>query len=109
MPIKITLANANPNFPCEVIGNTMAEAWKFMADMVKVISVKQCGICESGNILPESAPVETKDGKKFMGHKWRCQDCASTLLVRANDEGVLYIKWDDEWFKYEKRSEKPPI
>ena len=110
MPIKMTIANANPAFPCEIIGATPVEVWSLMSDLVKVLSIKKCGHCESENLFPESRPVETEGGKKFMGHKWRCEKCGSSLLVRATEEGTLYITWDEEWYKPEKAKDPtPPI
>ena len=109
MPIKMTIAGANPAFPCEVMGDTPADTWKLMSDLVQVLSIKQCGKCESTNIFPESRPVETKEGKKFMGYRWRCEKCGSSLLVRGTEDGTLYVKWDEEWFKPEKQADAPPI
>jgi len=105
MPIKMTLAGANPNFPCEVMGNTPAEVWKLMSDLVLVLSVKKCGKCESDRVFPESRPVETDKGKKFMGFKWRCEECGSSLIVRQTEDGTIDVKWDEEWFTPERKEE----
>ncbi len=107
MPIKMTLAMANPAFPCEVIGDTPVDVWKHISDLAKVMSVKACGKCQSEDLLPETRPVE-KDGKKFDGFKWRCESCGSSLIIRSTQEGKLYLKWDEKWFTPEKKDE-PPI
>ncbi len=105
MPIKMTLAGANPNFPCEVMGDKPAEVWKLMSDLVQVMSIKKCGNCESDQLFPESRPVESKDGKKFMGMRWRCGACGSSLIVRGTEDGTIYVKWDEQWFTPERKEE----
>ena len=105
MPIKMTLAGANPNFPCEVMGNTPLEVWKAAASMVGLISVRKCGACDSENIRPDVRHVKT-DKNDFDSYGWRCDSCGSSLKFGVNKEGGgMFLRWDEEWFVPEKKEE----
>lgn len=109
MPIKMILSGANPSFPCEVMGNTPVEVWKSAADMSSLVNVKACGACDSKDIRPDVRHVKT-DSTEFDAYGWRCYACGATLKFgMKRDMSSLFLRWNEEWFKPEKKAETPPI
>lgn len=109
MPIKMTLAGANPAFPVEVMGNTPVEVWKAAAGMINIVTPRKCGACDSKAIHPSCRTAEGPSGK-FDAYEWRCYDCGSSLGLGVNKEGGgLFLRWNEEWFKPEKKADTPPI
>ena len=105
MPIKMTLAGANPNFPCEVMGNTPVEVWKAASDMASLVLVRKCGACDSENIRPDVRHVKT-DRTEFDSYGWRCDSCGASLKFgMKRDMTSLFLRWNEEWFVPEKREE----
>lgn len=111
MPIKMIIADANPRFPVEVIGNTPQEVWKLASQMANIVSVPKCGneTCKSSNVRPSCREVEGPNGK-FDSYEWRCESCGSSLGLGVNKTGGgLFLRWDQEWFKPERKTDVPPI
>ena len=105
MPIKMTICDANPRFPVEVMGNTPQEVWKLAAAMANIVTVPKCGAegCGSSDVMPGCRQAEGANGK-FDAYEWRCGACGASLGLGVNKEGGgLFLRWNEEWFKPERK------
>ena len=109
MPIKISLSPPESCIPIEAIGNTPQEAWRLASSMADIAAVTHCGGCDSKALKPEVRQVDN-DGKPFDSYKIRCTDCGSTLKLGLNREGGgMFKKWDEKWYKPDKKQGDLPI
>lgn len=57
---------------------------------------EKCGKCGSTNIAPMH---KTPKGNEYFGLK--CRECGAEQTFHQRKEGGFYIRFDDEWTKYQ--------
>ncbi len=57
---------------------------------------QQCGLCKSQNIHPYT---KSPKGNDYVGV--RCADCGAELNFHQKKEGGYYLRYDDQWDRYD--------
>lgn len=101
--VIVRFAPANTDRQVEVRADTNKLAFVRMAKAYELFSVSKCGLCEGTNVRPSVRSVKGGESGGFDAHEWRCDDCGASLKVGVGkDNATLFIRWNEEWKKYEK-------